>query len=137
MNYAPTLYLLLLLTPFIVLFFIKKSRNGYARLVISALLSAAFMSGVVIVNWFGYDFYLEQRIAPLDRNGDGIWTPEEEATWTEEDRKALSAHLSDGGRNVFSVFIFPIFSVVYSCIAVMACWGVQRFLISIKSRRLG
>jgi hypothetical protein len=70
------------------------------------------------------DYYLELEIAKLDRDGDGFWSDDEQLTWTGEDRANLERHIGDGGRNVFSAIIFPIFSACYSLIIVSTWWLV-------------
>jgi len=88
--------------------------DGVVGLIIVVCASAFLMSSVILAQWVGYDIYLESKIEPLDRNRDGFLSAEEKATWTDEDHKNMDAYIGDGGRNVFSVIIFPVFSVVYS-----------------------
>lgn len=115
-------FLALLFVPVIVCSGIRKRIRGFKGFALSFAISAALMSGAVVVQWVGYDWYLEQQIAPLDRNGDGFWTLDEEATWTKEDRRNMDSYFGDGGRNVFAAIIFPAFSATYSLAVVTIYW---------------
>lgn len=112
----------LLSVPVVVCFGIRKRFRGVKGFALAFVISATLMSAAVIVRWLGYDWYLEQQIAPLDRNGDGVWTPDEEATWTQEDKRNMDAYFGDGGRNVFAAIIFPAFSAAYSLAVVTIYW---------------
>jgi hypothetical protein len=121
----------LLSVPIVVCFGIRKRLQGVKGFALAVVISAALMSGAVIIQWVGYDWYLEQQIAPLDRNSDGVWTPDEEATWTKEDKRNMDAYFGDGGRNVFAAIIFPSFSAVYSLTVVTMCW----LFMAVRQRR--
>lgn len=121
----------LLSVPVMVCVAVRKRFRGIKGFAAAVIASAALMSGAVIVQWWCYDWYLERQIAPLDRNGDGLWTPDEEVTWTKEDRRLLSTYHGDGGRNVFAVFVWPALSVAYS-IAVAAMYWLA---LAVKRRR--
>jgi hypothetical protein len=115
-------FLALLSVPVVVCIWIRKRIRGFKGFALSFAISAALMSGAIIVQWIGYDWYLEQQIAPLDRNGDGFWTSDEESTWTKEDRRNMDSYFGDGGRNVFAAIIFPAFSATYSLAVVTIYW---------------
>ncbi len=121
----------LLSVPVVICVGIRKRFQGVKGFALAVAISAALMSGVVIVQWLGYDWYLEQQIAPLDRNGDGVWTPDEEATWTSEDKRNMEAYFGDGGRNVFAAILFPAFSTAYSLMVAGMYW----WLMAVKQRR--
>ena len=109
-------------------------RKRYVRIdgfLISVVLSSVLMSSTVIATWLVFDWRLEKKIAVLDRDGDGFWSPDEEASWTEEERHNMEVYIGDGGRNVFAVIIYPVFSVAYSFIVVGVYWFVSVF----KKRR--
>ena len=108
------IYLLILVVPFMVAYWIRKRAISIRSFSLVVVVSTAIMSGVVIVQWLGYDLYLDSKVASLDRNGDGFWSAEETATWSASDQKYMDAYIGDGGRNVFAVIIFPILSVIYS-----------------------
>jgi hypothetical protein len=122
----------LLSVPVFISFIIRKRFNGVKGFVLAFVISAGLMSGTVVFQWLSYDWYLEQQIAPLDRNGDGVWTPDEEAAWTKEDRRNMDAYFGDGGRNVFAAIIFPLFSAAYSFAIVAIYWLVT----AVKHRRV-
>lgn len=113
-----------LLIPIFVSFVIRKRLQGVKGFFLVVAISSVIMSTITIAQVVIYNWNLEQKIAPLDRNGDGFWTPDEEATWTEQDHKNMRAYIGDGGRNVFAVFVFPIFSLLYSFLVVTVYWGV-------------
>jgi hypothetical protein len=77
--------------------------------VTTSLVVALFWSALFVA-----DYLLELQIAPLDLDGDGIWSPAEEATWTAEDRRRLAAHFGDGGRNVFALLVPPVVAIYAS-----------------------
>lgn len=104
----------LLAVPVFTCTLVRKRFRGLSGIALVVIVSSVVMSSVVIIQQLSYDWYLEQQIAPLDRNGDGFWTDVEQSTWTDQDYKNMEAHIGDGGRNVFSAIVFPIFSIVYS-----------------------
>lgn len=111
------IYSLLLIVPFVVAYWIRKRTTSVLGFFIVVVVSSALMSGVVIIQWLGYDLYLDYKVEMLDRNGDGFWSAEEESTWSASEQKYMDSYISDGGRNVFSVIIFPFLSLVYSLLA--------------------
>ncbi|GAA6136245.1 hypothetical protein NBRC116188_30360 [Oceaniserpentilla sp. 4NH20-0058] len=116
------LYAVLLVVPFCVAYYFRKRFTGILSLLSVIAISAILMSGIVIAQWLGYDWYLGYKIAPLDRDGDGIWSADEAATWPPEDHKNMDSYIGDGGRNVFAAIIFPLFSLVYSTAATLFYW---------------
>ena len=116
--------------PFVVAYKVRKKTKGVLGFAKGVVFSTLIMSGIGILLWFGYSIYLEILISPLDRNGDGFWSPEDEATWTEQDRKNMDTFFGDGGRNVFAVFIFPIISLLFSFSVMTLCW----LMLFIKSK---
>lgn len=125
-------YIVLSCVPFVVAYTVRKRLIGFVGFGLVVVLSSFFMSSVVIAQWLGHDLYLETKITPLDRNGDGSWSDYEIATWSEEDHKNMDSYIGDGGRNVFAAIIFPMFSLAYSFIFASIYW----FVIYIRSRRL-
>jgi len=116
------IYIGVLAAPLFICFAVRKRTKSKIGFTLAVLFSAGLMSAVVLADWVGYDYYLEREIAPLDRDGNGFWTPDEEATWTIQDYKTLEAYIGDGGRNMFAAIIFPMFSVLYSVIVVSLFW---------------
>lgn len=116
------MYILLLSVPFLATFYVRKRFKSALGVVIVVSISALLMSSVVITQWLASDWYLESKIEKLDRDGDGIWSPEETASWTAEDKKNMGAYIGDGGRNVFAAIIFPMFSLVYSFLVAISYW---------------
>ncbi|BBM02056.1 hypothetical protein [Microbulbifer sp. GL-2] len=122
------IYFLLLGVPFVVAYWVRKRAVSLRSFSLVVVVSAAIMSGVVIVQWLGYDIYLGYRVASLDRDGDGFWTAEETATWSASDQKYMDAYIGDGGRNVFAAIIFPILSVIYSLLASLLYFYIAWFI---------
>ena len=125
-------YGVLFFLPFFATFFIRRRFDGIVGFALCTALSFLLMVTPVITMWLANDYFLEQKIVQLDRNGDGFWSGDEKLTWSEEDKANLEHHIGDGGRNVFSAIIFPVFSACYSFIVVSTWWLVVYF----KRRRL-
>jgi len=117
-----TSFIALLGVPFVFSYSIRKRFKGVYGFCMVVGLSSILMCSVVVVQWLVSDWYLESKIAPLDRDGDGFWSEGETATWTAEDHKNMEIHFGDGGRNVFVVIIFPFFSLLYSFISTLVYW---------------
>ncbi|WP_438463450.1 hypothetical protein [Marinomonas sp. PE14-40] len=120
-------YTVLFCVPFVVAYKVRKKSIGVFGFAKGVVFSTLIMSVIGIALWFGYSIYLEILISPLDRNGDGLWTPEEETTWTEQDRKNMDTFFGDGGRNIFAVFIFPILSLLFS-FSIMTLYWLMHFI---------
>jgi hypothetical protein len=121
------IFVALLSVPIFICLAIRRRFQGIKGFILAVVISTVLMSIVVIIQWLGYDWLLEQKITPLDRNGDGLWAPDEEATWTKEDRRNIDFYFGDGGRNVFAVFVFPALSAVYSLAIATFYWLVMAF----------
>lgn len=65
-------YLPLLVIPVLLAFVIRKRIQGVGAFILIVGISSLLMSSVVIINVVIYNWYLEEQIAPLDRDGDGI-----------------------------------------------------------------
>ena len=129
--YLLLMYGMLLFVPLLASMLVRKRFRGFGGFLLSVVLSSFFMSSTVVAHWLAFDWYLAKKIEVLDRDGDGVWSSEEETTWTPEERRNLEAHIGDGGRNVFAAIIYPVFSVAYSVVAVGACWG----FVAIRQRK--
>ncbi|WP_339846667.1 hypothetical protein [uncultured Halopseudomonas sp.] len=123
----------LLFVPFLLAYPIRGRFDSKRGLVLTIFLSAALMSGVVIANLAYNDWVLDQEIAVLDRDGDGFWSEEEEASWTEGEQRLMQSYIGDGGRNGFAVIIFPIFSFFYSTIVATLLWLAFHYIERRKS----
>ncbi len=106
----------------LVAFVIRKRTGGIRAFFLVVGISAFVMSSAVIAQVAIYNGYLEEQIAALDRDGDGIWSSDEKTTWTEQDHKNMNAYIGDGGQNVFALMIFPVLSVIYSLVATSVFW---------------
>ena len=122
--YFLTMYGLLSLVPLLVSALVRKRFLRAGGFFLSVLLSSSLMTSAVVVSWLVHDRNLALRIETLDRNGDGVWSRTEEATWTPQERKDLESHINDGGRNVFAAVIFPVLSVLYSLLSAGLYWGI-------------
>ena len=116
--YSILLFGLTLYIPIYVFMKIRNNFNGLALFTFSIFLSVILMSTIMILRWWFYDLYLDYQISFLDLDHNGIWTPEETATWSTKEKGIYHAYFADGGRNVFAIFMFPIFSVFYSLISI-------------------
>ena len=129
--YIFIMYGVLLLVPVALSLFIRKKNQGIVGYFCTVILSTALMSGTVIGFWLWSDWSLENKVKVLDRNGDGVWSPQEEATWSSEEKEILQAHMGDGGQSVFAAIVFPIFSIIYSLVLVGSYWAIA----NISNRR--
>jgi hypothetical protein len=121
---------LLLVVPFGVAYWIRKRTTSVLGFILIVGVSSVLMSSVVITQWLGYDLYLDHKVEMLDRNGDGFWSAEETLTWSISEQRYVDSYIGDGGRNVFAVIIFPVFSLVYSLLAsllyLLVAWLLSR-----------
>lgn len=104
------------ISPILIKSFLKKQSTRLLSSIIAFVGSAVLMSAFFIGSVFIDNYLLEKEVEKLDRNGDGFYTASDEATWTTEDYNTMAQFAGDGGRNVFAVYFFPIFSVVYTAI---------------------
>lgn len=119
------MYILLLVLPVILSYVVRKKLQGVGGYFLTAIFSALLMTSTVVYTWLNFEVKLEEKVAVLDRDGDGSWSKEEKATWTLEEKSDLDVFMGDGGRNVFAAIIFPIFSVVYSALVVGIYWLIS------------
>ena len=114
---------LILAVPFLVSKFSRKKFKRLKYLLFVVTISSFLMSGAVAARTVHLKWQLEQQTRPMDRNGDGVLSPDEEATWTPEEKRASLRRFSDSGRIVFAAIIFPAFSVIYSLLVGLAFWS--------------
>jgi hypothetical protein len=126
------IYISLLVVPFLAAYKVRGRFKGVAGFCIVVSLSSVIMSSSVIGLWLGNDWYLEAKVAELDRDGDGFWSDNETESWTQDEQKTMDSYIGDGGRNVFSVIIFPIFSFIYSIAVASIYWLVAIFRLRYK-----
>lgn len=125
---VPLLLFFSFFIPFLVSYIIRKRYKNIFACVVAVLLSTFLMSGVSLSALMLDKMALEQEIAPLDRDGDGMYSPQEEANWTDRERKSMQRFIGDGGRNVFAVFFLPVFSFVCASIFICIYWLATNFL---------
>src|SRR2546422_2657253 len=65
------------------------------------------------------DYILERQFHEIVPSGE--WTPSDELTWTDSQRRVVEAYFGDGGRNVFALFA-PLLLSLYS----VALWAIAR-----------
>ncbi len=124
------LLLIFLSMPFLVIVTVRERFNGFIGFALCAVLSSVLMATPGVVIWLGIDYHFEQKVAPLDRDGDGFWSDDEEATWTKEEKKHLEQYkryIGDNGRNVFALVLFSIFSTCFSFLVVSGWWLIAYF----------
>ena len=117
-------FCVLLVTPLVVIYLSRKHFKGVASISLATIISATIMSGAVVVNWKVSDWYIDSKVALMDRDGDGFYSKEEESTWSPQERQYMEIHIGDGARNVFALIIFPMFSMLYSLVVSLAYWVV-------------
>ncbi len=111
----------LMMVPWVTMVMVRKRFSGMTAFVLVVVISFAVISSAIMAQWWIYNGYLEQQIAPLDLDGDGFWSAAEKATWTEQDHQNMAAYIGDGGRNVFVFFVAPVLSLLYA--TGVACVG--------------
>lgn len=119
---AITAYIIVLLIPILVCYLIRKTSISFHAWLKAFLFSWVVMVTSILMLWLGYDWYLEYRLDLLDLDGDGFHSNEEISLWTQQELKIEKEFYSDGGRNVFAVFIFPIFAFIYSIVITCMYW---------------
>lgn len=126
MEIKPILYLLIWIylfsAPVFICSLVRKRAIGFKAWLASFIVSWGSMVITVCVLWLGYDLYLSYKTALLDIDGNGMWSNQEMESWTKDDHNTLNRHIGDGGRNVFALFIFPIFSFAYSLMITVVYW---------------
>ena len=110
------IYGLILLSPFAICKYTFKKDIGIKGFILAFIFSVLFMCLIVVLIWFINALILEYKISFLDRDGDGFWSTDEQSTWTEAEKQNMDRYIGDGGRNLFTFFLFPIFSIIYSLI---------------------
>jgi len=124
-------FVILLFVPIYIFHKLRYKYNGVTLFTFSIFLSVIIMSSVVILRWYSYDLYLDYQVSFLDRDGDGIWSNIEQATWSNKEKEYHHLYFSDGGRNVFAIFMFPIFSLMYSILSTTIYW----IILKIKTKK--
>lgn len=120
-------YFVALFVPFIIRASGGFRKTSVIRTIFGVMLSAFIMATLVIAAWYSLDLALEQHLSTLDKDGDSVWTEEEQRSWSETDWRYYHLAIGDGGRNVFAVFVFPIFSVIYPAL-VFGCFSFIQWL---------
>ena len=120
------LFIILLFIPIFIFHQLRYKFNSFTLFTFSIFISFILMSTIVIFRWYIYDLYLEYQVSFLDRDGDGIWSREEQEAWSEDEIKYYDTHFADGGRNVFAVLIFPMFSFIYSMLSIFIYWTILK-----------
>jgi hypothetical protein len=127
------IYISLLTVPFFIAYKFRKRIRSFTGICLVVGLSSTLMSSVVIMLWLGNDWYLDVKIAQLDRNGDGFWSDSETKTWSPDEQKLMDSYIGDGGRNVFAAIIFPFLSVAYSILVALLFWSVATLRLRYKN----
>jgi hypothetical protein len=111
-------YWLALAIPIILVIKVRTPRSPLPRAGILLFVSAAAMSLTVICCWYALDLALLDLLQDLDRNGDGVWSDAERATLSARERAQYELLVDDGARNLFALYVYPIFSLTYSSVVV-------------------
>lgn len=111
-------YWLALAIPFILAIKVRVPESPLPRAGVLVFGSAAAMSLAVIAVWYALDLVLIEFLQDLDRDGDGVWSEAEEATWSARERAHYELAIDDGARNLFALYVYPVFSLTYSAIVI-------------------
>ncbi|HKJ53917.1 MAG TPA: hypothetical protein VKB27_20665 [Gammaproteobacteria bacterium] len=111
-------YLLALAIPIMLVARVRRPAALLPRTVLLLFGSAAIMSLLVISLWWFLDDALTDQLQALDRNGDGTWSESEQDSWSERERAYYRLALDDGARNLFALYVYPVFSLTYSAIVI-------------------
>lgn len=111
-------YWLALAIPFVLVFKVRAPESRLVRAGVLLFASAAAMSLTVVCCWYALDFALLDLLRELDRNGDGVWSDAERATWSAREHARFALVVDDGARNLFALYVYPVFSLTYSAIVV-------------------
>lgn len=111
-------YFVALAIPFLLPVVVRRPAALLPRAALLLFGSAAAMSLTVICLWWFLDNALVDHLQALDRNGDGIWSESEQASWSERERAYYQLALDDGARNLFALYVYPLFSLTYSVVVV-------------------
>jgi len=111
-------YFLALAIPIVLVLKVRRPAALLPRAVLLLFGSAVIMSLTVICLWWFLDDALTDHLQALDRNGDGIWSESEENSWSERERAYYQLALDDGARNLFALYVYPVFSLTYSAIVI-------------------
>jgi hypothetical protein len=117
-----TIWILLPVVPWSVSFLVRKKLKGFMYFLLVVTISSLLMSSVVIALTAHLNWQLEQQTLPMDRNEDRVYSPDEEVTWTPDEKRAMQRMYADGGRNLFAAIFFPTVSVVYSLVVSFVVW---------------
>lgn len=111
-------YWLALAIPFLLAIRVRVPESPLPRAGILLFVSAAAMSLMVFGFWYALDLALAEFLQDLDRNGDGVWSDAEKATWSERERAQFEFAIDDGARNLFALYVYPVFSLTWSAIVI-------------------
>ncbi|MFC3532131.1 hypothetical protein ACFOLG_08015 [Vogesella facilis] len=130
LTYLPVAFFLLL--PWVC---IAAFRSMGKPAVLAALLSFFVISTISIGLLALDNWSTQQQVDRMDRDHDGFFSPDEQASWSAKERKVMDHYIGDGGRNVFGGIIVPVAGLIYSVACAVTfelfAWG-GRFL---KRRR--
>ena len=107
-----------LVIPFFAHFKQRKLKNKLVNSMVNMAISFFCMSIIVVAAWYILDLALDSHLNALDRDGDTIFSKQEQSTWSKRDWQFYDFAIGDGGRNVFAVFVFPVFAACYSFIII-------------------
>lgn len=111
-------YWLAMAIPLVLVIRVRAPASLLARAGILLFISAAAMSLTVVCCWYALDLALLDMLSELDRNGDGILGDAEQASWSARESARYALFVDDGARNLFALYVYPVFSLTYSAIVV-------------------
>lgn len=123
-------YVLFLVVPFVFLYLKGFSRKPF-HVLVKVVLSVVAMYLAIVVPLGNLNHQLDSIVRSLDRDGDGLISQAEMATWTEQEKRANEMWVGDGARNVFGYLVAPIFATAYTAtifgVFYFGYWLVRKF----------
>lgn len=111
-------YFLAMAIPPAMVFAVRRPTALLPRALILVFGSAAAMALLVVCLWWLLDAALIEHLQSLDRDGDGSWSSAEESGWSDRERAHFQMAFADGARNLFALYVYPVFALTYSLIVV-------------------
>lgn len=111
-------YFIAMAIPPAMVFSVRRPAALLPRALLLVFGSAAAMALLVACLWWLLDEALIEHLQSLDRDGDGSWSAAEESGWSERERAYFEMAFADGARNLFALYVYPVFALTYSVIVV-------------------
>ena len=129
-------YLLFIVTP--IVFFFSKGLSRKPHFVLMAYLASVLtMYMLIAAPLANLNGQLDLISQSLDRDGDGVFSPEEEASWTDSEKRAYDMHIADGARNVFGYLLSPLFASLYAAVIFSTAHAGRLLVLKTRAKQTG